>query len=80
MPYDDEKTALMAVACNCRIACCQVLESAVLAFKLDKCWKEAGFRPLLDGQKVDPSLMLCSFEQHRLLGITTLCNRDYALR
>ncbi|KAL3159903.1 hypothetical protein ABBQ38_010300 [Trebouxia sp. C0009 RCD-2024] len=35
-----------------RVACCKGLESAVLAFKLDKCWKEAGFRPLLDGQQI----------------------------
>ena len=23
-----------------------------MAFRLDKCWKEAGWRPLLDGQQV----------------------------
>ncbi|DBB02922.1 TPA: hypothetical protein ACH3X1_013524 [Trebouxia sp. C0004] len=35
-----------------RVACCHSLESAVMAFKLDKCWKEAGWRPLLDGQQI----------------------------
>ena len=54
------------VAC-CRVACCQVLDSAVLAFKLDKCWKEAGFRPILDGQQVGLRLLLC-YTEHWLLG------------
>jgi hypothetical protein len=36
----------------CRVACCHSLESAVMAFKLDRCWKEAGWRPLLNGKQV----------------------------
>ncbi|DBB09878.1 hypothetical protein WJX82_001683 [Trebouxia sp. C0006] len=35
-----------------RVACCHSLESAVMAFKLDKCWQEAGWLALLDGQQI----------------------------
>ena len=69
----------MVVACKCRVACCQVLDSAVLAFKLDKCWKEAGFRPILDGQQVGLRLLLC-YTEHWLLGKATWCHKEYALK
>ena len=37
---------------ECRVTRCQQIERAVAVFKLDKCWQEAGWRPLLDGQYV----------------------------
>lgn len=77
--YGDEVTAVMVAACDCRIACCQGLESAVLAFKLDKCWKEAGFRPLLDGQQVGLSRLLCSTEQSRLLSLHSVVPQEECL-
>ena len=77
-PCGSQVTAAMVVACKCRVACCQALESAVLAFKLDKCWKEAGFRPLLDGQQVGLPQLLCSTEQKRLTGNTTCRHGEYA--
>ncbi|DBA72537.1 hypothetical protein WJX79_010559 [Trebouxia sp. C0005] len=48
--HPDEDNTDTSVAA--RVACCHSLESAVMAFKLDKCWKEAGWRPLLNGQQI----------------------------